>query len=213
MLKAISFTLCSIAMLFSINASAGILTFSDLASWTAASGGATGSENFNSFTTDTSISAGVALSDGISASGSGSWEIDANPFANNFECDVDGTSRLCGNNNSALTFSFAGGISAFAADFSSMNDFSVRTSWNLFNGSTLLTNLSPPTVSGQHDQFWGFVATAGEVITSMSTVHLNSDTFGVDNIVITASSVPEPGTLILLSLGLFGISVRRRKSC
>ena len=61
---------------FSTSANAGFITFSDRATWETAAGGVTGAEDFNAFTTDSSVAGTVTLNGGISVTGGGSWAID-----------------------------------------------------------------------------------------------------------------------------------------
>ena len=79
---------------------------------------------------------------------------------------------------------------------------------------TLIGSLGTPQVVGQTDQFFGFVATVGENISSIRTRSLVADTYGVDNIEITGASVvpapiPEPSTLLLFGTGLAGLAAWR----
>jgi hypothetical protein len=146
----------------------------------------------------------------ISATGN-DWNIDVPPLSNATECSVDGSAQLCGFNGSVLTFSFANPISAFGAMFSSLNDDRLRTQLEIFNGTTLIATLSPSTVSGQADRFFGFAASAGEEITSFRTKFVANDVFGIDNISIVSRPVPEPGSIALLGLGLAGLFSARRR--
>ncbi len=199
-----------------MSSQAAIVTFSSLASWQAAAGASTATQDFNGFAADTATDSGaVILGGGMSVSSVTStvlpWTIDAPPLDNDFECNVDSTARLCGFSGNQLTFSFAGGISAFGADFSSLNDDLVRTQFELFDGTTLIATLTPALVAGQTDQFFGFVATGGETITSWRTKFIAADTFGIDNIAIVGGgTVPEPMSLALVASALLGLSVSRR---
>lgn len=196
-------------------AQAALITYSDHTTWSTAAGSITGSEDFNSFVADIALSATpTALSGGMSVSSqaAGGWNIDAAPFSNDFECDLDGTTRICGSNSNVLTFGFASGISAFGADFSSLNDLADRTVFDLYNGATLIGSLGTPQVPGQLDQFWGFVGNAGEIVTSIQTRRVGAgDTFGVDNVEIAGAAIPEPSIFALFGLGLAGLGWSRRK--
>ena len=196
------------SLLVGAAADAAFISYSDRATWQGAAGTVTGSENFNSFLSDVPLTlTPTALSGGMSVSGF--WTIDAAPFFSNSQCDLDGTPRLCGNNGNDLSFDFVTGISAFGADFSSLNDNLARTVFDLFDAATLIGTLAPPQVGSLSDQFFGFVATAGENITRIRTRQLFSDTFGVDDIEIVA--VPEPASTTLLLLGLCGLAFSRKR--
>lgn len=211
------------AIVMSGAAHAGFLTYSDRTTWQAAIGGATGSENFNGFVSDTSFDGtSVALAAGMTIGtmnashtnnlidappvGSAEWNVDGSSVANFF----NGFSGA----NTLPFITFGTPVFAFGGDFRSLNDGAARTRVEIFDGATLLTTLDPSVAGSDELRFWGFAATAGETVTSIVFTRLENDVFGLDNIEIgrSAAPVPEPATLMLFGVGLAGLAVRRRKA-
>ncbi len=167
----------------------GIVVFTDRPTWLAAAGVITGSEDFNSFTVDTSYGASspLALSSGITLSGVGEATfqiVDAAPF---FCCEnVDGTAYAIMKNVPATMLLFGPAVSAFGADFAALNDNVLRTAFEFHSGTTLLATFTPAVINPPFPvRFFGFVATAGDQITEIRFVLAGvADGFGVDNIEI-----------------------------
>jgi hypothetical protein len=211
-MKRILNTLIATFLLASGASEAAVISYTSQAAWLAAAGTATTSQNFNGLS-GANVLSGVDLGGGMSVKASATgWNITGAQSAGN-TCSIDTTASLCGNSISVLTFTFANAISSFGASFSSMNDDIQRTQFELFNGATLIATLTPPIVSGQVDQFYGFVAGAGQSITSLRTKYVAGDAFGIDNVaIVSAAKVPEPGNLALMGLGLLGLVFARRRT-
>lgn len=204
-------------------AQAAIVTFGDAIAWRAALGQApTATQNFNGYTRDLeTYDGGLDLGGGMRVESALTqpiavfrWRVDVPGLLNELECSVDRSAQLCGHNANVLTFRFEGGVSAFGANFASLNNDEPRTLFELYGGDTLLATLAPPVVAGQTDRFFGFVATAGEVVTHWRTRALVRDSFGIDDIaIVSARAVPEPGSagLVAAALGAWGLAAGRRR--
>ena len=205
-----------------VAADAATISYTDRATWTAAAGGVTGGENFNSFASDTSFLAGsVLLSSGMSISllnsdGNANYNfIDVVPLASS-ESNVDGTAdaRIFtggGPPGTLPILSFATPVYAFGADFVNLNDNLARTNVELRSGASLVTLLLPPIAATDEVRFWGFVSDSP--ITRIMFQRLQNDVFGMDNIQINTgvAAVPEPTTLLLFGSGL-ALAARRRRN-
>jgi hypothetical protein len=110
----------------------------------------------------------------------------------------------------ALTFSFDQAITAFGAEFRQLKDNDTRTLADV-GGQTLDI---PGVPGGSVRSFFGFVSDTP--FTSVSFRGVANDVYGIDDVTFGAAlrvpAVPEPGSVALLSLGLVGVAVARRRA-
>jgi hypothetical protein len=187
-------------------------TYTDRTTFEAAAGGFT-VETFDSFAADTPFHT-VPVDVGaftISMTGSPSTSynfIDLAP-PDTAETDVNGTTnmRVFTNTNPEgsddLVFTFDQPIVAFGADFRSINDSIVRTQI-LVGADTIALP-----IAGASGLFSFFGFTSATPFDTIIFQGLANDVYGIDN--LTYSSVPEPGILAMLGLGLAGLGFARRR--
>ena len=213
-----------VVTLFAASAQASIVEFTNRAAWTAATGGAAASENFNSFTTDAlfglsnpvNLNGGMVLASLVDSSSLNDNAIDAAPLFSS-EHNVDGTSDarvFNGQSGTPLTplINFGIPVTGFGADFRNLNDDILRTQIELYSGASLLTTLTPSIEPFGTLRFWGFASNSGELITQLRFTRVDNDVFGMDNIDIAYTTpVPEPATMTLLGAGLVVLRARRRR--
>ncbi len=192
------------------NASAALVGFTDRAAWEVAVAGTFSSEDFSSVPDGVYESSPIDVGDftvsvtgdkfdsiwqNISSTGSGGASINS----------VNGTQQLNvatgGMGGTTLDFDFE--IYAFGADWAHVSDS--RTTSFVVGGEQLY--ISFLTSGG----FFGFVSDAALTAIFLSLAEGGADGFGMDNLVYAAAtqSVPEPSTIVLLGLGVLGVSVSR----
>ena len=76
------------------------------------------------------------------------------------------------------------------------------------SGSVSVNGLTPSLLSSGLVSLGNVYLTSGD---SFVISYLAGTGFSVDNFTVTPTSVPEPGSLVLLSVGIFGIVVARRR--
>jgi hypothetical protein len=197
-------------------ARAAFQQFPDAGSWSAAAGSIIGGEDFEAFASDVSFDGLlVTLDDGMAigtlvAAGAGDNEIDAPPVVSP-QADVNGTAHANVFNGEVVPttpfITFATPITAFGAVFKNINDEVLRTIVDLFDGAVLLDSLAPPVAPNDTVGFWSFASDSGQQVTEIRFRRVNDDIFGIDDIEIGSSELPEPDTLALLVLGLVGLRV------
>ena len=216
--------LCAAFLAFAAQPATGaIITFTDRASWLTAIGGATGGEDFNGFSSDTSFdNATVGLADGMSIGTTGligfatANKIDTPPVdtttLGNLGIDGSGYARIRNDSVEDIVISFG-------ADFQSISDITSRTEFELFSDTALIDTIALAGAPLFTLRFFGFAADAGETITSIRLVQavpvgseVVNDGFGLDNIefAAAATTIPEPGALALFAIAIAAVGIARR---
>lgn len=220
-----------------VSAQAAIIGHLDAASWAAAAGAPNTSEDFSGFGVDTSLVPNPVL-----LAGGMSLQVDPDTFDVTFEsliratlpvgAGVDGSEhasiRLAEVNatgaSTTMRLDFANGATAWGADFAGLGGVGGGTFvLDVYDVTdSVLGTVDPASLalgSGGGAGFIGFNATGGDIasylVFSMPIGGLSSlEAFAMDNLraVTLTAPVPAPGGLILLVLGLVGVSFSRRKT-
>lgn len=113
-----------------------------------------------------------------------------------------------GSNGTNINITFATGVSAFGAEFYAVNSNTTLQAFDAAN-QLLGTILLPSTGTGVN----GYLGLGGFSTAIWSARVVTTDYLGIDNFrfVTAATSVPEPGTVGLLGLGLLGAGVAARR--
>lgn len=200
--------LTAAALAWSPASGAAVITaYTDATAWAAAAGTPIATEDF----TDATLVSGLSVS--LAGGGSiSSGKIDSSLAV--FGLCIDG-----GVGCPATTqFSFSPGTTAFGADWDLAPggpgfgiDFSVMSA----GGATqFVSGITNPGTGGTFSGFFGFVSD-----TSFTSINLgsgftgNGELFDADNVRfrIAKRTVPEPATLALVALGVFGIAAFRKR--
>jgi hypothetical protein len=202
---------------------AGIVFFNNQATWQAAAGPASFTEDFSGFATDTLFQTSPVALNGMSIVQQGANAafrnfIDVAPFQ---FLDNNGTSHASafteGDAGTFVRITFNNPTQAFG--FQTWDAATGEgAALEVFNGTTLLGSITLP---GGLGAFTGFMTTGGDVATSVRFSPASADGtsggegFGLDNLAaVNATAVPEPATLTvfggLLVAGL--VSMRRRRT-
>ncbi len=198
--------------LASSQALAGVVTFTDRLAWEAAVGGVFTLEDFSSVSSAVYETTPVDVGDfTVSVSGTtfgSSWHNISSTGAGGAAFNsVNGTQQLnvATGDQGGTTLAFDFNIFAFGADFAGVSDS--RTTSIFIDG----LQIDIPALTGG---FFGFVSDTAFNSNLLALTAGSADGFGMDNLVYASqsSSVPEPGSLALLGLGLAGIGFARRKS-
>ena len=198
-------------------ANAGLIAFTDEASWLAAVGSVDGTIDFNDISSDTSINESTYEYDffNISESGAGSFRLDTMPGNSSSGTGIDNTTFLSmvgatsGSSNMSITFDVS--LEALAFDtynYDCGNDNSNIAINGVSLGATPTSGGCPSGTLG----FFGVIATGGSVISSLNFLPVRtSGTYnGFDNFQYS-TSIPEPTTVAIFGLALMGLASRRFK--
>lgn len=111
---------------------------------------------------------------------------------------------------STLSISFAGAVTAFFADFSSLNSLAVpgtpqtQIELILADGTTEIVEV-PVAGSSFDDTSFGFTTDIEISVLNFVTV-LTSDLFGFDNVLFGIAEIPVPASLLLILSGLSALA-------
>lgn len=192
------------------SASAALIGFNDRTAWEAAVGGVFFSEDFSGVANSTYDGAPVDVGDfTVSRTGSNfgsTWHNVSSTGAGGAPSNsVNGSQQLnlATGSSGGTTLAFDFDIYAFGADWAGVSDS--RTTSFIIDG----IQLDIPNLTGG---FFGFVSDTALTSNFLKLTNGAADGFGMDNIVYSASaSVPEPSSILLLGLGLLGVTLSRSK--
>jgi len=228
-LQILALSLVALVVTAAEPASAAFISYTNEAVWLGAVGPLSGTEDFNSFVTDTSfIGVSVALNNmsviGTSgANGVLTQKIDALALEFTGFYDIDGTAQLLADLQGSVQntrFNFTNAVTAWGADMRGAADVPRDTRIHVYDSlNNLLGTVFMSSPSGNNTlQFYGFQITGGAaasyiVFTDNSD---GNDVFGLDNIgfVTSNNEVPEPTSLVLFGIGACSAAagaVRRRR--
>jgi len=187
----------SLAILTAATSQAGVITFSDRASWEAAVVGSPTVVDFNTYATDVSTN-GIDFGPFTIANGL----LDAPPVTSH---DIDGSTYVNITHGGAKSITYHSPISGWGADLDHAQGSWLRV---------LLSSpedLELPYTGGDNPAFFGFITWPMESFTTIQFLENGLDKVGYDNISSGTEVVPEPSSLVVLGLGLAGLAVRRRR--
>lgn len=186
----------------------------------------TGTETFESYASGTGTPLGISFPGAGTATlgGSGNVSVVAAGSTNGVgRYAISGTHFWeAGSSYSAFSIDFSSPIAAFGFYGVDIGDFNGQIKLTLTNGGGT-TNITVPNstnVPGGGVLYFGFYDTATQYsrIEFLNTNPGGGDYFGFDDMTIGSleqvhpkSTVPEPGTLLLLGSGLVGLAAYRRK--
>lgn len=202
---------------------AGIIYYTDLATWQAAVGPVSFTEDFSGFTSDASFQALPVSANGFTIQQEGFDQafrntVDVLPLGFSGSNGTNGLSMYTNfveGPTAATTarFTFAQANGAFGGH-STLGGVSEGAAIDIYNGATLLGSI---TLDNANESFRGYQLTGGDVATSVlfrSAGFVASSTgegFYYDNI-FAVNAVPEPSSALLLAGSGLGLLLRRRRT-
>lgn len=213
--RALVLSLSVFAAMSGTTAQAGLTAFDDRSSFLAATL-QTQTATFDGWIKDTGFHSsavdvgGFTLS--MTAGASDVYNFIDAPPAKSIATDINGSTHLMVFTDTGvdLTFSFDQPITAFGADFKGINDAFERTL--LSAGGQFATVPGDPL----NLQLTFFGVTSDTPFSSLTFHGVRNDIYGIDDVTfgtaLRVPAVPEPGSMLMLSLGLAGVVAARRRA-
>lgn len=192
------------ASLFCSQALAAVVVYTNRAAWTAAASALT-TENFNSFADGTAVNSATVFPSGISIPTGSSLDISSFAFSS-----IGQGNALRISPTSLPTIALPGAPTAFGFDYADLDISGATISFGAFSQALALTGDADAGITPDVFAFFGVVASAGDIPGGSFSI-VPTEGFTIDNVSFgTAATVPEGGTLALLSLGLVAAGMARR---